>query len=72
MYEELKNHNIYGRRYFYPLISQIPTYRSLRSAQTENLSVATGIAEKVLCLPIYPDLSLSKISQVCEILSNKL
>jgi dTDP-4-amino-4,6-dideoxygalactose transaminase len=27
LYEKLKEHNIYGRRYFYPLISQFPTYR---------------------------------------------
>lgn len=43
VYEELKKHNIYGRRYFYPLISQFPIYRGLPSASPENLPVAERI-----------------------------
>jgi dTDP-4-amino-4,6-dideoxygalactose transaminase len=56
LYEELKHHNIYGRRYFYPLISSFPTYRGLESSATSNLPVARRIAEQVLCLPIFPDM----------------
>ena len=51
LYQKLKDNNIYGRRYFYPLISQFSTYRGLPSAQSENLPIAEKIAEKVLCLP---------------------
>jgi len=40
VYEELKKHNIYCRRYFYPLISQFSTYKGLSSASSENLPVA--------------------------------
>ena len=56
VYEELKKHNIFGRRYFYPLISQFPTYRGLESAQPGKMPVAETITEEVLCLPIFPDL----------------
>ncbi|MBW8072537.1 MAG: DegT/DnrJ/EryC1/StrS family aminotransferase [Ferrovum sp.] len=52
----LKQHNIYTRRYFYPLISEFPMYRGLPSACQENLPVASEIASQVLCLPIYPAL----------------
>ena len=55
LYNELKANNIYSRRYFYPLISQFPTYKGLESAKTENLKIAEDITKKVLCLPIYPD-----------------
>lgn len=71
VYEELKKHNIFGRRYFYPLISQFPTYRGLNSAKTENLPVATKTAEQVICLPIYPDLDINTIEEICNILNNR-
>ncbi len=54
LYDRLKKNNIYGRRYFYPLISQFPTYRGLLSAKPENLPLATKVADQVICLPIYP------------------
>lgn len=57
LYQLMRNENIFTRRYFYPLISEFPMYRGLPSARPENLPVATAVANKVLCLPIYPDLS---------------
>lgn len=56
LYQKLRENDIYGRRYFYPLISEFPMYRGLQSAQRGNLLVANEIAEKVICLPIYPGL----------------
>jgi dTDP-4-amino-4,6-dideoxy-D-glucose transaminase len=56
LYQKLKDAGIHGRRYFYPLISDMPMYRDLHSASEANLPQAHGIAEQVLCLPIYPDL----------------
>ncbi|ELY5888588.1 DegT/DnrJ/EryC1/StrS family aminotransferase [Cronobacter sakazakii] len=57
LYEALKAENIYSRRYFYPLISAFSMYRHLPSAQPQHLPIATGIAERILCLPIFPDLT---------------
>lgn len=68
LYNKLKNNNIYGRRYFYPLISQFPTYRGLPSAKPSNLPVAEEIAGKVICLPIYPELELGNVLQIINIL----
>ena len=68
IYEELKKNNIFSRRYFYPLISQFPTYRGLPSANAENLPVAEKVTREVLCLPIYPDLGLDKLKKIIEIL----
>lgn len=56
VYDMLKRNNIYGRRYFYPLISQFPTYRGLESAQSGKMPVAERVTEEVICLPLYPDL----------------
>lgn len=44
-YSELKKHPICSRTYFYPLISQFPTYRSLTSASFDNLPVAKKITK---------------------------
>jgi dTDP-4-amino-4,6-dideoxygalactose transaminase len=58
LYERLKTHGVYARRYFYPLLSGLDMYRDLPSAAPDNLPVAVRAAEEVLCLPIYPDLSI--------------
>lgn len=72
LYELLKTHNLYGRRYFYPLISTFSTYRSLDSANQDNLSVATKLAEEVICLPIYADLSTEDVLRVIGCIRNKI
>lgn len=68
LYQRLRDHDIYSRRYFYPLISQFPMYRGLVSAQPENLATATQIAEKVLCLPIYPALTTEEQDRVIAVI----
>lgn len=68
LYEELKENNIFGRRYFYPLISHFPIYRGLDSAKSSNLAVAEKIAEEVICLPVYPDLRPDQVGQICEVI----
>ncbi len=68
VYNELKENNIYGRRYFYPLISQFPTYCGLNSAKPDNLSVAVKASEQILCLPIFPELEDSIINKIIKIL----
>jgi dTDP-4-amino-4,6-dideoxygalactose transaminase len=70
VYENLKKNNIYGRRYFYPLISQFPTYRGLPSARASNLPVAEKTAEQVLCLPIFPALSMDDLKKIVSIVKS--
>jgi dTDP-4-amino-4,6-dideoxygalactose transaminase len=64
LYQDLKEKGIFGRRYFYPLISDFPMYRSLPSADPANLPEARKIAEQVICLPIYPGLSVADVQRV--------
>jgi dTDP-4-amino-4,6-dideoxygalactose transaminase len=68
VYEELKKNNIFTRRYFYPLISQFPTYRGLESTQAGKMPVAEKTTEEVLCLPIYPDLLSEDVRNICNII----
>lgn len=68
VYENLKEKNIFARRYFYPLISQFSAYRALPSAKPENLPVATRLTEQVLCLPLFADLENKIIKQIVSII----
>jgi dTDP-4-amino-4,6-dideoxygalactose transaminase len=71
LYEKLKKNGIFGRRYFYPLISDFPMYRKFRSPQNvENLPVAKKIAQQVICLPIYPNLSKSDQKRICRLIES--
>ena len=68
LYQKLKDQGIHARRYFYPLISDFPMYRSLPSAARRNLPVAAIAAEKVLCLPIYPNLAEHDLARIIAII----
>lgn len=68
LYEKLKVNNIFARRYFYPLISDFPMYRGMKSAQRENLPVAAHVSEKVLCLPIYPALEDIAVQEIIALI----
>lgn len=57
LYFKLKEAGFYGRRYFYPLISEFSTYRGLGSATPENLTNAHKMANSVICLPMHHELS---------------
>ena len=56
LYERLRSAGVFARRYFYPLVSQMPMYRGLPSAAPEHLPEATRITQEVLCLPIHAEL----------------
>jgi len=71
LYDELKKRNIYGRRYFYPLISKFSPYHALDSAKDENIPVANRIAEEVICLPIYPGLLPGDLERVVSVIMNQ-
>lgn len=68
LYRKLREHNVYARRYFYPLISDFSMYRGLFSAQRENLPVAVDAGSKVLCLPIYPDLADEDVNRIVNLI----
>jgi len=68
LYEELKEYNIYSRRYFYPLICDYVCYRNL--AVKDPLTVARRVASGILTLPIYPDLAEADVHRICDIIQH--
>ena len=71
LYFKLREHGIFGRRYFYPLISNFSTYSGLPSASPENLPVATRVANEVICLPMHHGLSEEDVTRIIELIVNR-
>ena len=67
LYFKMREANVFGRRYFYPLISTFSPYCGLPSAAPENLPVATKMANEVICLPVHHELYKSDINRVTDI-----
>lgn len=61
--EFLKSHDVYTRRYFYPSLAL-----SLPYVDHQSLEVTDDISQKILCLPLYYDLTLQQIKSICQLI----
>jgi dTDP-4-amino-4,6-dideoxygalactose transaminase len=68
VYHRMRAENVFVRRYFFPLISEMPMYRGLSSAAQNNLPVASRVTQQVLCLPIHAELEEADVEKVIDIL----
>lgn len=64
LYMKMKDQGVWGRRYFYPLISEFSTYRGLESSRPENLPNAHRMADTVICLPMHHTLSDNDLNRI--------
>ena len=64
LYMKMKDQGVWGRRYFYPLISEFSTYRGLESSRPENLPNAHMMADTVICLPMHHALTEEEIDKI--------
>lgn len=71
LYFKMKEKNVWGRRYFYPLISTFSTYRGLESAAPSNLPNAHRMADSVICLPMHHGLTDDDVQRVIECIVKK-
>lgn len=61
--EALKLNQIFVRRYFYPALSKgLPYLNSIHMPVTEDIS------ERVICLPLFYDLTLEEVDLICRLL----
>lgn len=68
LYTKLKKHNIYSRKYFYPLTSDQACFKN--KYKNDNLGVARDLARRILVLPIYEGLDEIQIDKICNILND--
>ena len=64
LYFKMKEQNVLGRRYFYPLISTFSTYRGLESSNPRNLPNAHKMADSVISLPMHHALTEEDIQRI--------
>ena len=68
LYFKMKEQNVLGRRYFYPLISEFTTYRGLDSARPDNLPNAHKMANSVICLPMHHALNNEDVERILKVI----
>lgn len=64
LYQILREHNIYARKYFCPLTSDQACFKN--KYKNVNLKKARKLAEQILVLPLYEHLELEKIDRIVE------
>ena len=65
--QKLEENDIGSRKYFYPLISNFECYKHFKHGDTKN---ADFLSERVLSLPLYPELSDDEVNLICDIILN--
>ena len=68
VFERLKAENIVARKYFFPLTNSFTCYKDHPNAGIEKTPVAAYLADRVLTLPLYAELSLEDVDRICEII----
>lgn len=63
--ERLADKGIFARKYFYPPTNEFPCYAGKYTGETP---IASEISRKILCLPMYADLSLNDVERICRII----
>jgi len=66
LYGKLKEFNVFTRRYFYPLICDFACYKAV--PLTDPLTVARGVASRILNLPIYDSLDSESVDRICDMI----
>lgn len=70
IFDELANNNFFARKYFYPLIQDFDCYKN--NYNSNDTPIAKKIADRVLTLPLYADLDLKVVDNICNIIKNKI
>ena len=68
LYRKMKENNILGRRYFYPLISEFKPYNGYPSSSSENMPNAKRMADEVICLPLHPGLCDGDVDRIVDVI----
>ena len=63
--EKLASAGIFARKYFYPLVSE---NKAFEKDMTANTPQAKRYSEKVLCLPLYADLTKADVDAICAVI----
>lgn len=66
IFKELKEHEIFARKYFYPLTNNYKCYAG--RFNPDDTPVAKYISDRILSLPLYADLDLEDVDRICKVI----
>lgn len=66
--KKLNEYGIFPRKYFYPLTSAFACYKG--RFNPEDTPVARKASERVVTLPLYANLALTDVDDICEIIAS--
>ncbi|MBR1731594.1 MAG: DegT/DnrJ/EryC1/StrS family aminotransferase [Ruminococcus sp.] len=69
VYDELRDENIFSRKYFYPITSDFDCYKG--SFNPLDTPTAYEISKNILCLPLYGSLGEENVDKICKIILKK-
>lgn len=73
VYELLAQNNIYARKYFYPLTSDMECYFEKYPEFLESdVPIARYLSDRILSLPCYYDLTEENVKRVCKVLERRI
>ena len=64
VYAQLREHDIYSRKYFYPAINELSCYAG---KYDQNTPVAHDVSMNILTLPMYEGLSFEDVDRICKL-----
>lgn len=70
IYEYLKEHGIYARKYFYPITADAACFRN--KYKHDSLEKARQISEQILVLPLYAELSLETVERISALIIEQI
>lgn len=69
IYDLLKQHNVYARRYFYPATNDMECYK--KEASRNITPVAHDVSMNILTLPMYAELEIADVDRICELITKE-
>lgn len=66
LFEKLKEHNVFARKYFYPIMTDLKIYKQYQA----DTPYAQLLSEQVLCLPMYPTLTMEECKLIVDVIKD--
>lgn len=70
IYLNLKDENIYTRKYFYPLTSDASCFKN--KYKNIHVEIAHKVSNSILVLPLFPELEMKEIARIVSVIEKNL
>ena len=66
VFEELKEHDIYARKYFYPALNDMTCYKGVFDEY--QTPIAHEVSQRIITLPMYEGLAEEDVDHICDVI----